>query len=625
MPRISLNQSKQSTQDFSYEDFFSPKESEELFGSDIFFEPKPLQDVAIDDVDARIARVKQQLASTQEQEEALTNLAKNEEKAKKTRAKKPKKTVKKIDETIAHQIEGFTGIEVPEEVDPIATAAHVIETQPILEVVDPKDVEIKALSSIGEYGYPKEKISIKKEKLPSAFESITKALNAVSKGAISLNERPTEFRVIVHTNETQLRNSSRKLSPYAVTYKPLQAKLKTNKGTRVILSLPDKNSTSLYIYLSESRDHQIFEIQDYAKYTDWLAKVIWSFFTSGIKVAAWKIKIREVDSPLMKVVDQVLLTGNYLATPHLDKNEKRIDYVYFLKKNTPNSWMRVVVKEEYPNFIVEALTVSSRPGESAIMMVDLNDSGKDRYTLKDLMTYLVVKMDYLFDRKESEWMDDLGYGSKSCLKNPKLVINKLGILKNKITYKPLKNVMDGFMQIIQTEIDEGPKVGLQVKDVVDKNHLKKAFKAPKWKVSNSKGDMDGEAIFAETTKLEFLLTYMYLYLPEYDPRTSSEFITSEKYYYNKDLQKKSPQLAKHYTDVKDRRPAVERQRSLAGRGEDRRYNSGVYSFVLEYTDKATGRSYKYIATHFEDVLKNTLFLTNNPKFNVKSIFDNYIK
>lgn len=101
-------------------------------------------------------------------------------------------------------------------------------------------------------------------------------------------------------------------------------------------------------------------------------------------------------------------------------------------------------------------------------------------------------------------------------------------------------------------------------------------------------------------------------MSEADKRRSSTFITSEKYYYNKDIQNKSKPRAEHYTDVKDHRPAPEREKSLAGRGADRNYHTGEYLFHLTYTLK--GKQCKIAAKTFKEIMDKTQFLTSKPQF-----------
>jgi hypothetical protein len=101
-------------------------------------------------------------------------------------------------------------------------------------------------------------------------------------------------------------------------------------------------------------------------------------------------------------------------------------------------------------------------------------------------------------------------------------------------------------------------------------------------------------------------------MSEKDKRRSSTFITSEKYYYNKEMQSKSKGRAEHYTDVKDHRPAPEREKSLAGRGADRNYHGGDYLFHLTYTLK--GKQCKIAAKTFKEIMDKTQFLTSKPQF-----------
>lgn len=517
-------------------------------------------------------------------------------------------------EELAKDLEKATGLEVPENTN-VPMAIESYEAAADLKI-DDKDLEIKLEKEKNEVGLNNAAIVVKPHSLPENIHALSSKVISLSKKKVM--PRLTDLRVVVHTNEVQLRNSSIKLTGKCITFKPPQSAIKTNKGTRVIVSQPLQGN-SWYIYLSAGRDHRIYEIPEAQKRLEWTARRIIEFFESGMEVAASKIHLREIESPMMELTDEVLKTGKYLAKPILDKtNKNQINSVIFVKKNTKNSWLTISLINDFPNYRVEGFSKSHRIEESVYFDVYLTkDTKKTSYTYNEIKQRLVDVMDECFDKSQDDWFKAMGLNGES----PELLRSKLGIMKGKLTFRPLKIAMENIMDMI-TDPEEN-KSDIKIKDVLDKNQIEKISENA-FKRSKSNGEIVGESIIGSTKKCDFVLTYMLLFLKERDKRLSSEFITSDKYYYNKQLQKKSFDRAVYYTGVRDHRPAELREKSLAGKGKDRYYNSGDYVFMLEYRSKVTKKKSVYISKTFDDIKNTTHFLEEKPKYDVKSEYDKYL-
>lgn len=555
-----------------------------------------------------------------ESKKVLQEIQDNVQTEKKARKRKPKKVVIDENNETRNIIENATGLEIPAKTDAL-DVVEALEAASDLHI-DTNKVEVERTEEKTEDGFYKAAVTLQPKYLPSKVHILSKMVINVSKGKVL--PRTTELRVIVHTNETQLRNSQLKLTGKCVTYKPKQSEIATKKGTRVIVSIPDSGD-SWFLYLSDGRDHRIFDIPEAETHIEWIAKRINDFFTIGIETTAWKIHLREIKSPMMDITDMVLKTGEYQARPVFNKEGNRISYVLFYKKNSVNGWLRIALIDKYPFYNVEGFTSSSRPKESAYFDIHLTeDLNKTNYTFDEIEKNLIPTLDKCFDRPEEDWYEAMGLGIDSIASDPKLLLAKLGIMKGKLSFRPLKQAFESVIEYMEDEIDNGRKVGIHIDKVVEKEKMQKALDAT-YKKSRMDGKIEGECIVGGTDKCKFVLTYMLLFLNKRDKRVSSEFITSDKYYYNKDLQRKSMLRAEHYTDVKDTRPASERDRSLAGRGEDRNYHSGDYVFMLEYTSLVNGHKSRFISKTFNEMMEKTGFLTEKVRFNVPSEYDKYLE
>lgn len=530
-------------------------------------------------------------------------------------------------EEISQEYETAYGIEVPNNADIVDTEQVIAKAEETIEV-NPEELVIEPVKKQSRKGYFKCKVNVGANTMPPRVHKLSSYLKQSTKGGIV--PRITDLRIIVHTNETQLRNSRLKLTAKSITYKPKQSFIATKKGTRVIISIPENDNGEYIMYLSDGRRHVAWQIPKMNgvsedSYNQWIAARIADFFVKGIEVVALKVQLRQNPDPLMVVIDGVLAFPDFKAYPQLMKYSSgiEIDSVKFVKQGSNNSGHEVTVKKVGMDKYSVTAYGPGIDNDGDPINIPLGTDGKKAnlgstftftyYNISELEKYLKSALDNFFDGDISKLG---GFDEKSLKDNPEKIIRKYQSMGSKLSFKPMKLAYKDILAYVQDEIDNGPDADIVIDDILDKKQVseiaKKAVKTGSNVKSKMNGDLIGEAIKGHTDSLTFILMYCLTFIEEKDKRRSSTFITSEKYYYNKQLQSKSKGRAEHYTDVKDRRPALERERSLAGKGQDRNYHGGDYMFHLSYVYK--GKQCKIAAKTFKEIMDKTRFLTNKPQF-----------
>lgn len=582
-------------------------------------------------------------------DEVIQKIDKKNKKAKsKSQSKKDAETRrknKKIDEAIqelpteqfeeqnqqiAEEYEVGYGIEVPEKVDMVDTEQVIAAAEESIDV-NPEELVLEPVKKKSKSGYFKSKVNVGANHLPARVHKLSSYLKSSTKGGIV--PRITDLRIIVHTNETQLRNSKIKLTAKSITYKPKQSFIATKKGTRVIISIPEQDNGEYIMYLSDGRRHVAWQIPKMNgisddSYNQWIAARIADFFVKGIEVVALKVQLRKDPDPMMPLIDSILVSGEYKAVPRIAKygDQIKIDEVSFFKPGSRNSGLQIdVTRRGIDKYSVTAYGPGlNEDGDPMNLNLGIDGVNVDKhaagssfsftvYTLGQLEDRLKKVMDIFFDTDISKMA---GFDDASLKENPERILRKYANMGSKLAFKPLKLAYKEILKTVEDELDNGADVELVIDDVLDKKQVaevaRKAVKTGSNIKSKMNGDLIGEAIKGHTDYLTFTLIYCLTFMSEADKRRSSTFITSEKYYYNKDIQNKSKPRAEHYTDVKDHRPAPEREKSLAGRGADRNYHTGEYLFHLTYTLK--GKQCKIAAKTFKEIMDKTQFLTSKPQF-----------
>lgn len=540
----------------------------------------------------------------------------------------PTEQFEEKNQEIAQEYEVGYGIDVPDKVDMVDTEQVIADAETVIDI-NPEELVLEPVKKKSRTGYFKSKVNVGANHLPARVHKLSSYLKSSTKGGII--PRITDLRIIVHTNETQLRNSKVKLTAKSITYKPKQSFIATKKGTRVIISIPEQDNGEYIMYLSDGRRHVAWQIPkansiSEDSYNQWIAARIADFFVKGIEVVALKVQLRNDPDPLMPLIDSILVSGEYKAMPKIVRygDSIKIDEVTFRKPGSRNSGLQIdVTRMGIDKYSVTAygdgLNDDNEPMNLnlGIEGTKLDKTGSTFtfvvYTLGQLEDRLKKVMDVFFDADISKMA---GFDEDSIKENPERVLRKYNNMGSKLSFKPLKLAYKEILKKVDDELEHGVDIELVIDDVLDKKQVaevaRRATKTGSNVKSKMNGDLIGEAIKGHTDYLTFTLIYCLTFMSEKDKRRSSTFITSEKYYYNKEMQSKSKGRAEHYTDVKDHRPAPEREKSLAGRGADRNYHGGDYLFHLTYTLK--GKQCKIAAKTFKEIMDKTQFLTSKPQF-----------
>jgi len=533
--------------------------------------PKPLQ---IEIKDLQIQAVK-----------AIQNVEEVKEKTK-ARSKKKDKTSdflmadilsQKIQE-IKEDIELITGEILPEEIniiqieEDIDTALAAIPGGDAFDITDIEIIPSKIHKD--KTGYYKVKTNIKKDNIPNIINSIASYVKKMTKGLIS--PRVCDLRVIGNTNKTQLRNAKYKLSAATVVFKPDFEKLKVNKGTRFMISIPENHVTTgnLLVYLQESRAKTILEIsasefKNINFFVEFIGDRIAEYYFHGYDVTLKKLELRGTNNPLMQVVTNVLNSGEYFAKPYTDA-DNHLFSVDFRSKGTLNQWLYINIIE------------GEMPGTYEVIAKNDADQTWEFRMLQTTVTigWLIDKCyDLLKKAYERDWTKELDIQDSE---------DSFFYMYNKLThFKLRKAIVD-----IHAMADQAP--GIEIKKTLSKKDL----------VEMLKQDYDSEAIIGKTEYLDyFILTYYAHQIIGGDIRAGKDYITTQKYYqkYN----------------VKDRRDYPEREKTIIKKeGIERNYNSRIYVFQLEYKVKnsADNKVYIYRSVNFNDLVEATGFLTTEIKF-----------
>jgi len=484
-----------------------------------------------------------------------------------------------VNEEVKKELEVILDKKLPENINAIQIEEDIdtaLKEIPGGQDLDITDIEINPLKveRKDKTGYYKVKTNIKKNNIPDIINKISTYIKKKSKGLIS--PRVCDLRVIGNTNKTQLKNAKLKLSAATVVFKPNFEKLKVNKGTRFMISIPEsfKTTGNLIVYLQESRDKTILELSpnDFTNQTafiEFIGDRIAEYYFHGYDVTLKKLELRGTDNPLMQVISTILNTNEYKARPYTDA-DNHLFSVDFISKGTLNQWLIVnIIEEEVPGtYGIYAKNEVDSTWEYKIIQQPV--------TIAQLINklYDVLKKSYEKDwTKELDIQDDTDVFSYNYMKLTHMKLKKAVIL-------------------IHDKIEETPEIGVEIKKILSKKDL----------VAMLKKDYDSEAIIGKTNFLDYFILSFYAHqIIGGDPRYGKDYITTEDYYdkYN----------------VKDRREYEEREKTiLKKQGVERKYNARIYVFQLEYS--VGKKVYIYRAKEFLEIETLTGFLTEEIKFPV---------
>lgn len=474
---------------------------------------------------------------------------------------------------VKEELEIIHNIDLPEQVNIVEVEEQIdtaLDEIPNGEDLSLEDLDIKRIDKKDKTGYFKTKVSIKKDNIPEQINYIASYVKKQTKGLIS--PRVCDLRVIGNTNKTQLRTSKLKLSLATVVFKPDVTKLKVNKGTRFMISIPEDYSSTgnLLVYIQESRAKTILEVQskDFPsteQFSIFIADRIIEYYFSGYEITLKKLELRGVNNPLMDLINNILKTHEYKIKPYTDA-DSHLFSADFISKDVKNQWLVVnVIENDVPGtYDVIAKNTADQTWEFEIL------KGQ---SLGKLMNNMYNMLNQLYQK---DWTIQLGLTDD----------DNFYYLYDKITHSKLKKAMI----TLNDFSTENPETGFIIQNSLSKKDLSKALTP----------DYDAEALIGKSNNLDYyILSYMAIKVEGGDKRNGKDYITREQYYekYN----------------VSDKRNYQERTKTvLAKQNSNRNYNSRIYMFQLEYS--VNKEKHIYRNPSFDIVLEETGILTDSIKF-----------
>lgn len=477
-----------------------------------------------------------------------------------------------------------------------AGIGEALDEIPDAKDIDLTDIEVKTLTKKTREGYFKTKVTIKKDGIPEIINKISSEVKKRTKGLIS--PRVCDLRVIGNTNKTQLRNASLKLSVNTVVFKPDASRLKVNKGTRFMISIPENyNSTgNLLVYIQESRAKTIIEINtnELADTVDFFASNISDYYYQGYDVTLKKLQRKGVGCPIMEVVNLIVANRGYKIKTYGDNEDNHIYMVDIFSKDTEtNEYIGVRIQEGNQPGLWDTVAFDKRTGSD----FSLNQEGKNiKYLMTNILSILnkVYDMDwnkYLIEDEIRGYKNGTATGELQQYIDDTEYIEKIITTQNelkKLTHNKLRNAGYVMYSLIDKNDTYDAELDLSIK-CMSKQSMKKHYP----------NNYDAEAIIGKTSECTFVLTYLAYPIKAGDKRAGRDYITRQQYYqrYN----------------VRDRRAYQKRDKTvLTKQNEQRNYNARPYLFQLEYKINGSDVNYKYVSKSYQEIFDQTGILTLNP-------------
>ena len=427
------------------------------------------------------------------------------------------------------------------------------------------DVKVITGTKKDKTGYYKTKTVIKD--VPEVMNIISSYVKDQSKAVII--PRKVDARVIANTNKTQLRGSALKLSIYTVVFKPDFKKLKVNKGTRFMISTaPNFDSTgNLIIYIQESRAKFIMEINRSAFdkqefFDEFIGDRIAEYYVLGFEAVKHKLQYRDVSNPLMKLVNEIVKTGEYNSKLYTDDETGHIYSVDFFSKHSENQWLYANIIEGQVSGTYD-LVLKNRVDETWVFKPSTKV-----WSMSNLRSDLYEILDNAFKTK---W-------------NLTEEVPEEYYQLDNLRYKKLR---EAFMEIFEL-FENSPELEIKIAKTLSRAETAKSINKT----------YEAECIVGKTGFVDyFILSYLAFQVVGGDRRRGQQYITTEQY--------------REKYAVKDDREYDKRGRTILKKeGESRNYNSRPYIFQLEYS--INGKACIYRSKDFAKVRELTGFLTENP-------------
>ena len=478
-------------------------------------------------------------------------------------------------EIVKQNLETIIGKELPENInfveleEQISSALSEIPNGSEFSI---SDLDIKPITTKKDKtGYFKTSVTIKGENFPAQINSIASYVKEKTKGLIF--PRKCDPRVIGNTNKTQLKGSSLKLGAISVVFKPDFEKLKVNKGTRIMISVPENYDLTgnLLIFIQESRAKKILEItsKDFESielFNQFIGDRIVEYYVSGYEIVLKKFELRKTNNPLMQVINVIVGSHEYKAKPYSD-DESNIFAVDFISKEDKNQWLYIQIIESDVKGIYDVIAKNTAD-QTWEYQISKN------LTLGALLKNFYDILGTCFNR---DWSKELDIKDED---------DNFYYLYDKLKHFKLKKALIKLNEVRT----EQPEIGVVLKETLSKQDTAKS-------ISDS---YDAESIIGKTDFMNyFILSFLAIQIVGGDKRKGADYITTDQYY--------------EKYDVKDRREYEERQKTiLKKQGIERNYNARNYMFQIEY--KVGEKKHIYRDLNFDNLCEQTGLLTDSIKF-----------
>jgi len=478
-------------------------------------------------------------------------------------------------EIVKQNIESIIGKELPENINVVELEEQIqsaLSEIPNGSEFSISDLDIKAIpTKTDKSGYFKTVVSIKGENFPAQINSIASYVKEKTKGLIF--PRKCDPRVIGNTNKTQLKGSSLKLGAISVVFKPDFEKLKVNKGTRIMISVPENydSTGNLLIFMQESRAKKILEItsKDFESielFNQFIGDRIVEYYVSGYVIVLKKFELRKTNNPLMQVINNIVGTHEYKAKPYTD-DESNIFAIDFISKDDNNQWLYIQIIESDVKGIYDIIAKNTAD-QTWEYQISKN------VTLGALLKNFYDILGTCFNR---DWSKELDIKDED---------DNFYYLYDKLKHFKLKKAL---IKLNEVRLEQ-PEIGVVLKETLSKQDTAKSINDA----------YDCEAIIGKTEFMNyFILSFLAIIIVGGDKRKGADYITTDQYY--------------DKYDVKDRREYEERQKTiLKKQGVERNYNARNYMFQIEY--KVGEKKHIYRDLSFDNLCDQTGLLTDSIKF-----------
>lgn len=508
-------------------------------------------------------------------------------------------TVKDVKETIETLEEAsdvdLTGVDQEKLVVETEVA---LDSIPDVANISLDNIKIKKSDKTDKTGYFKVKVTIKANNMPDIVNSIASYVKQHTNGLIK--PRVVDMRVIGNTNRTQLRNQKLKLTSRTVVFKPDFNRMKVNKSTRIMISVPEDYSEAnpkLLVYMQESRAKTIIPVssegfESLNHFIEFIGDRIVSYYRYGFEASLQRLQLRNEHSPLMDISTMILRTGDYKLRIQRVREVLGAD-AGTVSEDELNDIARIIVRTK--NIKNEWLNVSIYQSDNGLYTIEgFNEVTKDTYqlidesvkTTYDWMRTNIIQL--LYNAYNRDWTDVMYSDGTS----------KFAYMLKKLTHRKLRLAT----QMIHDTLESHKTLMGQIVKTISKNEMARALDK----------EYDAEAVHGETTTLDyFLLTYYAPRIEGGDARFGGDYISTQHYYQK--------------YGVGDRSQYVDRKRTIPRyEGANRNYHARKYMFRLQYKIDGVPGEHSCFGMTINDILEATGILTEHPIANPVSTVENVV-